>query len=233
MKPWPLVLIALGFSACSPSTAEILPDTPTPTVPPTYTVTCTATSTVSPTLVPTSTVTPTSVPEIPTPVPQVIYPDVPVLDSCQSMTPYKLVAIRPGHDREMQIMWNAAQQWNGLTGLDLFNSNSSSLIGVAFEGDPECNSALYPVAAVPPGAVGEPYTGLVWMCIREFLDNGCVSPQHELGHILCLADNHQPGSDGVMSSWMGHYPGDGGISYEEWCHNPILPQEIAAVKALP
>jgi hypothetical protein len=154
--------------------------------------------------------------------------------SCKSHAPYRLVPMHPGHDDEMQVVMNAASQWENLTGLDLFDDSSPNLVGVMFQGDPECITKTAndspPVAAIFPGAAEPPYAAFVWLCVKQFQDDGCSSAAHELGHVLGLADDYTPGSAGVMSAWMGHMPGDGGITYEEWCHNSPTFEEAFAVK---
>jgi len=207
---------------------------------------------IEPTVVPTATATPTSTslpevvrPIIPypepvsTPVPHVY--SVPTYPGYKSQAPYNLVPMHSGHDKEMQIVLKAAQQWNDLTGLDLFDNSSSNIVPVMFEGDADngCpnlisgqNIQTNGFMAAYPGTVTKPYTAFVWLCVREFVLDGCTATQHELGHVLGLADNQTSGSTGVMSYWEGRYPGDGGISYDQWCHNPILPKEAEAVREL-
>jgi hypothetical protein len=160
---------------------------------------------------------------------------VPVFKYYKSAAPYKIIAYKPGHEKQLGIAKQAAQQWEDLSGVDLFDDNSPNVVAVMFQGDdPECGDQLYSkyMATVPGYVPAEkPYTAFVWLCIDEFLLEGCTAIQHELGHILGLDDNRTPGSTGVMSYWEGTHPGTV-IPYESWCHNPPTEAEIQAVREL-
>lgn len=226
MRIWPIAVLAVSLcAACSIQTDTYYPPTSTPT----STATSIPTSTPIPTAIPTATCSP--VPPTSSPTPMVL-DYVPRLPECKSQAPYKIISYRPGHDLEMQIVQDAAQEWEDMTGINLFDDDSSSIIAVMFDGDPECvdNSVM---AATFPGTAEKPYAAFIWLCAytHEFLADRCVSPQHELGHVLCLVDNYTPKSTGIMSVFMGHDRNDP-VSYEEWCHNPILPKEAQVVREL-
>jgi hypothetical protein len=217
MRSWPIVLVAISLCTACNVQVDVIP-----------------TSTSQPT------VTPAPTEEIfyqspgyhyDTSRPWPTISGVPIFEA-ESYAPYRLVAVHPHHDQEMWFVFKATQVWNTMSGTNLFDDTSSNLIAMYFQDDPECNGNLDANLWSQPNQDG--YVGIVHLCVREFLiDDGCLAPvEHELGHILLLADNTQPGSVGVMSYWMGHTKDSPGISFNQWCHNPILPKEAEAVREL-